>query len=134
MSSEAEERASWAERNEGLAEELLQVLDPKEFAVNASWAGISIYPRFWGPETTKWERQLFTRSRSIPAVWTGYLSACLLPPHLRNESSSLTASTSRKSAVRGVSGKRVQGAASSSTPSIIRRGSKSDGPSRRAKD
>ena len=122
-----EERAEWSDRFQDMAESLLLVLDPEEFAISSSWAGISIYPRNFGPETTRWERMTFSSGQNLPAVWTGYLSRCLLPPNLRNESSSPTASSSRSTRPRAVSGNRAAGAASSRTPSFTRLGSKSDG-------
>ena len=126
-----EERNKWSDRFQEMAEGYLHVLDPEEFAVTASWAGVSIHPRKWGPETTAWERLTFSSGRNLPADWTGYLCRCLVPPHLRSSSSSPTASSSPNTRPRAGSGKRERVADSSRIRSITRLGSKSVGQSQK---
>lgn len=75
------------------AVELMDRLDPELWAIQASRAGIVMYPRNHVHGITTWERTLVKQNFPIPAAWIGYLSAM---HQLQMESLSNASPTSSK--------------------------------------
>ena len=98
-----------------LALELLNVLPPARYAVNASKHGIVIYDRDDYGKTTAWELLIWKDNRPLPADWIGFLSASFQPRHRCNESSSPTSYASAKRSPRERIFRRVEGVDSSET-------------------
>ena len=79
MTLSRKEQVEQSKANALKAIQLLELLDPQEFAVTSNFGGICIYPRKWGPKRTQWERALLESGLAIPAAWTGHLSATSPP-------------------------------------------------------
>ncbi len=72
--STKKDQEQWSRLNFHLAVEILELLDPTDYAVTSAWHGVCIYPRRWGAKATQWELNLLSSGLKIPADWTGYLS------------------------------------------------------------
>lgn len=88
--------------------ELMNILPPARYAINASPYGLVIYDRDYYGKPTPWEQLIWQSNQPLPADWTGFLSACFQPATRCSDSNSATSWRSRKRSLRELIYRRVE--------------------------